>query len=72
MDRIKRALHGSLQDSNDNESPLKDYTKVLKDTDKNSGPINTKPSELIKILWQQKEVLHKLKDEMVTYDLPQN
>ena len=30
MDRKIRELHGSLQDSNDEEPPFKDYTKVLK------------------------------------------
>ena len=45
---------------------------MLKDTDKKSGPINKKLSELINTLWQQKEPLDKLKDEMGTYDPPQN
>ena len=34
MDRKIRELHGSLQDSSDKESPIKDYTKVLKDAGK--------------------------------------
>ena len=45
---------------------------MLKDTDKKSGPVNKKLSELINTLWQQKEPLDKLKDEMGTYDPPQN
>ena len=44
---------------------------MLKDTGKKSGPIN-RLSELIKTLWQQKEPLDQLKDEMDTYDPPQN
>ena len=68
MDRKIRELHSSLQDSSDEEPPFKDYTKVLKDTDKKSGPVNKKLSELINTLWQQKEPLDKLKDEMGTYD----
>ena len=50
MDRKIRELHGSLQDSSNEELPFKDYTKVLKDTGKKSGPIN-KLSELINTLW---------------------
>ena len=72
MDRKIRELHGSLQDCSDEEPPFKDYTKVLKDTGKKSGPVNKKLSELINTLWQQKEPLDKLKDEMGTYDPPQN
>ena len=68
MDRKIRELHGSLQDCSDEEPPFKDYTKVLKDTGKKSGPVNKKLSELINTLWQQKEPLDKLKDEMGTYD----
>ena len=71
MDRKIRQLHGSLQDSSDEEPPFKDFTKVLKDTCKKSGSIN-RLSELIKTLWQQKEPLDQLKDEMDTYDPPQN
>ena len=37
-----RELHGSLRDSSDEEPPFKDYTKVLKDTAKKSGPMNQK------------------------------
>ena len=51
---------------------FKDYTKVLKDTDKKAGPVNKNLSELINTLWQQKEPLQKLKGEMGTYDPPQN
>ena len=72
MDRKIRELHGSLQDSSDAGPPLKDYTKVLKDMSKKSGPINKKLSELINILRQQKEPLDKRKDEMGPYDPPQN
>ena len=72
MDRKIRELHGSLQDCSDEEPPFKDYTKVLKDTGKKSGPVNKKLSELINTLWQQKEPLDKLKDKMGTYDPPQN
>ena len=72
MDRKIRELHGSLQNSSDEEPLLKDYTKVLKDTGKKSGAVNKKLSELINTLWQQKEPLDKLKDEMGTYDPPQN
>ena len=72
MDRKIRELHRSLQDSSDEEPPFKDYTKVLKDTGKKSGPINEKLSELINTLWQQKEPLDKLKDEMGTYYPPEN
>ena len=32
MNRKIRELHGSLQDSSDEEPPFKDYTKVLKKT----------------------------------------
>ena len=45
---------------------------MLKDTGKESGPVNKKLSELTNRLWQQKEPLDKLKDEMGTYDPPQN
>ena len=72
MDRKIIELRGSLQDSTDEEPPFKVYTKVLKDTSKKNGPINKKLSELINTLWQQKEPLDKLKDEMGTYDPPQN
>ena len=72
MDKKIRELHGSLQDSSDEQLPFKDYTKVLKDTGKKSGLINKNISELINKLWQQKEPLDKLKDEMGTYDQPQN
>ena len=72
MDRKIRELHSSLQDSSDEEPPFKDYTKVFKDTGKKSGLVNKKLSELINTLWQQKEPLDKLKDEMGTYDPPQN
>ena len=52
------------------------YSKITlrskKTQAKKSGPINKKLSELINTLWQQKEPLDKLKDEMATYDLPQN
>ena len=72
MDRKTRELHGLLQDSNNEELPFKDYTKVLKDTGKKSGPINKKLSELINTLWQQNEPLYKLKDETGTNDPPQN
>ena len=68
MDRKIIELRGSLQDSTDEEPPFKVYTKVLKDTSKKNGPINKKLSELINTLWQQKEPLDKLKDEMGTYD----
>ena len=47
MDRKIRELHGSLQDSSDDETPFKDYTKVLKDTGKKSGSVNKKISEFI-------------------------
>ena len=67
-----RELHSSLQDSSDEEPLFKDCTKVLKDAGKKSGLINKKLSELINTLWQQKDPLDKLKDEMSTYDLPQN
>ena len=40
MHRKIRELHGSLRDSSDEEPPFKDYTKVLKDTAKKSGPMN--------------------------------
>ena len=72
MDRKIRELHSSLQDSSNEEPPFKDYTKVFKDTGKKSGLVNKKLSELINTLWQQKEPLDKLKDEMGTYDPPQN
>ena len=72
MDRKLRELHGSLQDSSNEKPSFKDYTKVLKDTGKRSVPINKKLSELINTLWHQKEPLDKLKDEMGTYDPPQN
>ena len=65
MGRKIRELHGSFQDSSDEEPPFIYYTKVLKDTGKKSGPINKKLSEL-NTLWQQKEPLDKLKDEMGT------
>ena len=68
MDRKIRELHSSLQDSSNEEPPFKDYTKVFKDTGKKSGLVNKKLSELINTLWQQKEPLDKLKDEMGTYD----
>ena len=55
----------------DEEPPFKDFTKVLKDTGKESRPIN-RLSELIKTLWQQKEPLDQLKDGMDTYDPPRN
>ena len=45
---------------------------MLKDTGKKSGPINKKLSELINTLWQQKDPLDKLQDEMGTSDPPQN
>ena len=72
MDIKIRELHGSLQDSSDEEPPFKDYNKVLKDTGKKSGPINKKLSELINTLWQQKDPLDKLQDEMGISDPPQN
>ena len=72
MDRKIRELHGSLQDSSDEEPRFKYYTKVLKDAGKKSGPINKKLSELINTLWQQKKPLDKLKAEMGIYDPPQN
>ena len=72
MNRKIRELHGSLQDSSNEEPPFKDYTKMLKDTDKKSGPVNKKLSELINTLWQQKEPLYKLKGTMSTYDPPKN
>ena len=72
MDRKIRGLHGSLQDSCDEEPPFKYFTKVLKDTGKKSGPINKKLSEFINTLWQQKEPLDKLKDGMGTHDPPHN
>ena len=50
MDRKIGELHGSLQDSSDEEPPIKDYTKMLKDTGKRSGLINKKLSELINTL----------------------
>ena len=50
MDRKITELHGLLQDSSNEEPTFKDYTKVLKDTGKKSGPIN-KLSELINTLW---------------------
>ena len=66
MDLKIRELHGLLQDTSDEEPPFKDYTKVLKDTGKKSGPINKKLSELINTLWQQKEKLKdKLKDDKI-------
>ena len=34
-----RELHGSVQDSSDDEPPFNCYTKVLKDTSKTSGTI---------------------------------
>ena len=40
MDRKIRELHGSLQDSSNEEPPFKDYPNVLKGTGKKSGPIN--------------------------------
>ena len=49
MDRKKRELHGSLQDSSGEEPPFKDYTKVLNNRGKKSGPINKKISELITV-----------------------
>ena len=72
MDRKIREMHGILQDSSNEEPPFKDYTKVLKDTFKKSGPINKRLSEFINTIWQQKKLLDKLKDEMGTYDSPQN
>ena len=72
MDRKIRELDSFLQDSSDEEPLFKDCTKVLKDTGKKSGLINKKLSELINTLWQQKDPLDKLKDEVCTYDLPQN
>ena len=45
---------------------------MLKDTFKKSGPINKRLSEFINTIWQQKKLLDKLKDEMGTYDSPQN
>ena len=72
MGKKIRELHSSLQDSSDEEPLFKDCTKVLKDTGKKSGLINKKLSELINTLWQQKDPLDKLKDEVCTYDLPQN
>ena len=53
MDRKITELHGLLQDSSNEEPTFKDYTKVLKDTGKKSGPINKKLLELINTLWQQ-------------------
>ena len=50
MDRKTRELHGLLQDSRHEELSFKDYTKVLKNTDKNSAPINKKLSVLINTL----------------------
>ena len=41
--------------------PFKDSTKMLNDTGKKSEPIYKK---LFNTLWQQKEPLDKLKDEM--------
>ena len=67
MDRKIRGLHGSLHDSSDEEPPFTDYTKVLKDTGKKSGPENKNLSELINTLWQQKVPLDKLKDGMGRY-----
>ena len=72
MDRKIREMHGIRQDSSNEEPPFKDYTKVLKDTFKKSGPINKRFSEFINKIWQQKKLLDKLKDEMGTYDPPQN
>ena len=76
MDRKIRKLHGSLQDSSDEEPPFKDFTQVLKGTSKKSGPINKKLSELINTLcqslWQQKELVDKPKDEIGTSDPPQH
>ena len=71
MGKKIRELHSSLQDSSDEEPLFKDCTKVLKDTGK-SRLINKKLSELINTLCQQKDPLDKLKDEICTYDLPQN
>ena len=51
MDRKVRELHSSLQVSSDEEPPFKDYTKVLKDTGKKSGPTNKNLPELINTLW---------------------
>ena len=65
-------LNGSLQDSSDKEPSFKDNTKVLKDTGKKNGPVDKKLSEVINTLWQQKEPVDKLIDEMGTYDPPQN
>ena len=67
-----RERHGSLQDSSDEKFPFKDYSKVLKDTGKKSGPINENLSGLSNTLRKQKEPLDKLKDEMGTYVPPQN
>ena len=50
MDRKIRELHGSCQDSSDEEPPFKDYTKVLKDAGKKCGPMNIKLSQLINTL----------------------
>ena len=61
MDRKIRELHGSLQDCSDEEPPFKDYTKVLKDTGKKSGPVNKKLSELINTLWQKKKASRQTK-----------
>ena len=68
MDRKIRELHSLLQDSSDEEPLLKDCTKK----GKKIGLINKNLSELINTLWQQKDPLDKLKDEVCTYDLPQN
>ena len=40
ISRKIRELHGSLEDSSDEEPLFKEYTKVLKGTGKKSGPIN--------------------------------
>ena len=57
MDWKIRELHCALQDSSDEDPLFKDYTKVLKDTGKKSGPINKKPSELIKTFFGNKKSL---------------
>ena len=72
----KREPHGSLQDSSGEEPPFKDYTKVLNNRGKKSGPINKKNFRAYygNTFWQQKdkEPPDKLKNEMGTYDPPQS
>ena len=61
VERKIRELNGSPWNCSYKEPPFKDSTKVLNDTGKKSEPIYKK---LFNTLWQQKEPLDKLKDEM--------